>query len=103
MGKLSSISPTLLPDIPDHRRSQAAAVAKVGRRHVEQIVDGYLQKQHYRYSPEYRLGMIDALCQRTFGIGLLIRYKRGTVQADAHWAGLEHGWGLSIPAREGSE
>lgn len=103
MGKLSSIFPSVSPVPLNHRRSQAVAVLKASRQQVECVVDGYLQKQHFKCSPEYRLGMIDALCQRAFGIGLLIRYKRGTAQADAHWAGLEHGWGLSIPAQEGGE
>jgi len=55
------------------------------------MVDAYLRDQQYRCSPEYRLGMIDLLCQRIFGSGIIARFKRGTAEADAHWAGMEHG------------
>ncbi|WP_204101445.1 hypothetical protein [Occallatibacter savannae] len=55
------------------------------------MVDAYIREQQHVCSPEYRLGMIDLLCQRIFGSGIIARFKRGTAAADAHWAGMEHG------------
>lgn len=96
-----STSQFVPPERAHPHRSRPKAVLEIGRRQIERIVDQHLHDSNYTCSPEYRQGVIDALCQRAFGIGLLIRYKRGTAQADAHWAGLEHGWGLSFPARKG--
>lgn len=43
-------------------------------------------------SGEYKLGALDLLCRRAFGIEFPKRFKMGSVQADAYWSGVERGW-----------
>lgn len=75
--------------------SERAMLGAIARRQSELIVDEYLQTiPRYPHSPEYRLGMIDGVCHQMDGSALPKRFKRGTAQDDAHWAGIEHGLGL---------
>ena len=76
--------------VPD-RTHPPKASTRITREQLAQFVDVYLRTKRYQCSPEYRLGMIDLLCQRVFGTGIPTRFKRCTAQADAHWAGIEHG------------
>jgi len=73
------------------QNSSPQKVVRITRSEIEQMVDAYLRDRQYLCSAEYRLGMIDLLCQRIFGSGIIARFKRGTAEADAHWAGMEHG------------
>ncbi len=61
------------------------------REQMERIVDHEMQWGDPR-SSVYRLGAIDCLCRRTTGVELPKRYKMGTVEADAYWAGFDRGW-----------
>jgi hypothetical protein len=89
--KRSTVPSVSRQKFPIHQTVTLAAVGKLGRPHLERIVDRYLRGERYRCSPEYRLGMIDLLCQRAFKTGIVTRFKRGSAQSDAHWAGIEHG------------
>jgi hypothetical protein len=61
------------------------------REQMARIVDEAMQHGDPR-SNVYRLGAIDCLCRRTAGTEFPKRFKMGTVQADAYWAGVERGW-----------
>lgn len=82
--------------IPAHySQSDAALLKAIARQQSELIVDEYLQSvPRYPHSPEYRLGMIDAVCRQLSGVEAPPRFAHGTAQDDAHWAGIEHGAGL---------
>lgn len=60
---------------------------------MEQIVDDDLAKGAPR-SLEYRLGVLDVVRFRLNGVCFPTRYAVGTVQADAYFAGNEHGHAL---------
>lgn len=77
------------PRSANSRHAELLGISGITRQ-PERAVDDYLRRTRYLCSPEYRLGMIDALAQRILGTGFLTRYQRGTSQADAHWAGVEH-------------
>jgi hypothetical protein len=62
-------------------------------RQLEQIVDVDLAKGAPR-SLEYRLGVLDAVRFRLNGVSIPARYAAGTAQADAYFAGNEHGHAL---------
>jgi hypothetical protein len=64
----------------------------LNRPQLERFVDDYLNRERYMCSPEYRLGMIDLLAHRALGTAIPTRFKSCTAQADAHLAGIEHGW-----------
>ena len=61
--------------------------------YLEKLVDRELGRRN-PHSPEYHLGMLDALRYREKGSGLPQRYELGTAQADAYYAGSECGRAL---------
>jgi len=70
---------------------------------VEALVDRELRKGAAR-SQEYRLGLLDLLRYRVEGIPLPTkRFELGTAQADAYWAGSEHGVYLWREMKENPE
>lgn len=74
------------------RNAHPSRASRTTREDLAQIVEAYLRRECYRCSPEYQLGMIDLLCLRVFGTGVIGRFEKGTVQFDAYAAGIEHGY-----------
>ena len=61
--------------------------------YLEKLVDQELGRGD-PHSPEYHLGMLDALRYREKRSGIPQRYELGTAQADAYYAGSECGLAL---------
>ena len=68
--------------------------------YLEKLVDQGLGRGD-PHSPEYHLGILDALRYREKGSALPQRYELGTAQADAYYAGSECGRAVTTVAGRG--
>jgi hypothetical protein len=90
------MGPTVMHAPPCHVRRElkpsAAKLPNLTRQQLEQIVNGYLVRENFSCSPEFRRGIVDFLRARAFREKVGCPFVSGTAQADAYHAGIEQSY-----------